>query len=206
MEIACLDLEGVLVPEIWINVAECTGIEGLRDTTREVPDYDVLMRRRLGYLEEHDLRLADIQDVIAGLEPLEGAASFLGWLRAHFQLIILSDTFYEFAAPLMAKLGYPSLFCNYLEIDDSDRVVGYRLRQPDQKRMSVMALRMLHFRVIAAGDSYNDTAMLSEADRGIFFRPPEKISREFPEFPVTDGYLELAQAFRVASRRRLPPF
>ena len=205
MELACLDLEGVLVPEIWINVAEKTGIEGLRATTRDVPDYDVLMRRRLAYLEEHDLRLKDIQSVIETLDPLPGAPAFLEWLRSNFQVIILSDTFYEFAAPLMKKLGWPTLFCNYLTIDESDRIVGYRLRQPDQKRMSVMSLRMLHFRVIASGDSYNDTSMLQEADRGIFFRPPERISEEFPQFPVTTEYTELSAEFCEASHRSLTP-
>ncbi len=205
MEVACLDLEGVLVPEIWINVAERTGIEGLRATTRDVPDYDVLMRRRLAYLDEHDLRLQDIQAVIETLEPLPGAASFLGWLREHFQVIILSDTFYEFAAPLMRKLGSPTLFCNYLTVDESDRIVGYRLRQPDQKRTSVMALRMLNFKVFAAGDSYNDTSMLIESDGGIFFRPPDRISDEFPQFPVTQTYDALSAEFCRVSERALEP-
>jgi phosphoserine/homoserine phosphotransferase len=203
--IACLDLEGVLVPEIWINVAERTGIDALRMTTRDEPDYDVLMRKRLGILDEHGLRLPDIQEVIGGLSPLDGAPDFVDWLRERFQVVILSDTFYEFAAPLMAKLGSPTLFCNYLEIDESKRVVGYRLRQPDQKRMAVMALRMLNFRVLAAGDSYNDTSMLAEADAGIFFRPPARISEEFPGFPVTERYGELAGEFCRASRRDLPP-
>ena len=205
MEVACLDLEGVLVPEIWINVAERTGIEGLRATTRDVPDYDVLMRRRLAYLDEHDLRLQDIQAVIETLEPLPGAASFLGWLREHFQVIILSDTFYEFAAPLMRKLGLPTLFCNYLTVDESDRIVGDRLRQPDQKRTSVMALRMLNFKVFAAGDSYNDTSMLIESDGGIFFRPPDRISDEFPQFPVTQTYDALSAEFCRVSERALEP-
>ena len=205
MEVACLELEGVLVPEIWINVAERTGIEGLRATTRDVPDYDVLMRRRLAYLDEHDLRLRDIQAVIETLEPLPGAASFLGWLREHFQVIILSDTFYEFAAPLMRKLGSPTLFCNYLTVDESDRIVGYRLRQPDQKRTSVMALRMLNFKVFAAGDSYNDTSMLIESDGGIFFRPPDRISDEFPQFPVTQTYDALSAEFCRVSERALEP-
>ena len=205
MEVACLDLEGVLVPEIWINVAERTGIEGLRATTRDVPDYDVLMRRRLAYLDEHDLRLRDIQAVIETLEPLPGAASFLGWLREHFQVIILSDTFYEFAAPVMRKLGSPTLFCNYLTVDESDRIVGYRLRQPDQKRTSVMALRMLNFKVFAAGDSYNDTSMLIESDGGIFFRPPDRISDEFPQFPVTQTYDALSAEFCRVSERALEP-
>lgn len=205
MELACLDLEGVLVPEIWVNVAQRTGIEALRATTREVPDYDVLMRQRLAILEEHGLCLKDIQNVIDTLDPLPGAPEFLQWLRANFQVIILSDTFYEFAAPLMRKLGWPTLFCNYLDVDERDRVVGYQLRQPDQKRMSVISLHQLKFRVIAAGDSYNDTSMLKEADKGIFFRPPEKISAEFPDFPVTHEYAELSRQFCLASERPIVP-
>jgi phosphoserine/homoserine phosphotransferase len=192
--VVCLDLEGVLVPEIWINVAERTGIAELRRTTRDEPDYDKLMRRRLEILEANGLGIREIQDVIAGLEPLEGAAGLLAWLREHFQVIILSDTFYEFAAPLMRKLDYPTLFCNDLQIDASGRVRGYRLRQPDQKRESVRALRGLAFRVIAAGDSYNDTTMLAEADAGILFRPPENVVREFPQYPVTSTYPELQEA------------
>jgi len=205
VEVACLDLEGVLVPEIWINVAERTGIDALRATTRDVPDYDVLMQQRLGYLDQHNLRLKDIQAVIETLEPLPGAGEFLNWLRARFQVIILSDTFYEFAAPLMAKLGWPTLFGNYLTIDESDRVVGYQLRQPDQKRMSVKALHSLQFKVFAAGDSYNDTSMLMEADGGIFFRPPERISEEFPQFPVTHDYAALSAEFCRLSDRSLVP-
>ncbi|MFT5391738.1 MAG: phosphoserine/homoserine phosphotransferase [Gammaproteobacteria bacterium] len=205
VELACLDLEGVLVPEIWVNVAQRTGIEALRATTREVPDYDVLMRQRLAILEEHGLCLKDIQNVIDTLDPLPGAPEFLQWLRANFQVIILSDTFYEFAAPLMRKLGWPTLFCNYLDVDERDRVVGYQLRQPDQKRMSVISLHQLKFRVIAAGDSYNDTSMLKEADKGIFFRPPEKISAEFPDFPVTHEYAELSRQFCLASERPIVP-
>jgi phosphoserine/homoserine phosphotransferase len=205
VELACLDLEGVLVPEIWVNVAQRTGIEALRATTREVPDYDVLMRQRIAILEEHGLCLKDIQNVIDTLDPLPGAPEFLQWLRANFQVIILSDTFYEFAAPLMRKLGWPTLFCNYLEVDERDRVVGYQLRQPDQKRMSVISLHQLKFRVIAAGDSYNDTSMLKEADKGIFFRPPEKISEEFPDFPVTHEYAELSREFCLASERPIVP-
>lgn len=205
MEVVCLDLEGVLVPEIWINVAERTGIDALRATTRDVPDYDVLMRRRLGHLDEHDLRLSDLQSVIETLEPLPGAAEFLAWLEKNFQVIILSDTFYEFAAPLMRKLGWPTLFCNYLTIDHSDRVAGYKLRQPDQKRASVRALQTLNFRVFAAGDSYNDTSMLMESDGGVFFRPPEKIRDEFPQFPVTHDYVELSSEFCRVSARGLSP-
>ncbi len=193
--LACLDLEGVLVPEIWISVAQKTGIAELRLTTRDVPDYDALMTRRLGLLDRHGLTLADIQAVIASLAPLEGAAEFLQWLRERCQVIILSDTFYEFALPLMRQLAYPTLFCNRLETDGGGRIVGYHLRLPDQKRQSVAALKRLRFRVIAAGDSYNDTTMLAEADAGIFFRPPEAIAAEFPQFPVTRTYEELKQAF-----------
>ncbi|WP_447974834.1 bifunctional phosphoserine phosphatase/homoserine phosphotransferase ThrH [Nitrospira sp. Kam-Ns4a] len=200
--LACLDLEGVLVPEIWIAVAQKTGIAELRLTTRDVPDYDALMTRRLGLLDRHGLTLADIQAVIASLAPLEGAAEFLQWLRERCPVIILSDTFYEFALPLMRQLAYPTLFCNRLETDGAGRLVGYHLRLPDQKRASVAALKRLRFRVIAAGDSYNDTSMLAEADAGIFYRPPEAIAAEFPQFPVTQTYEELKQAFcRVGELR-----
>lgn len=202
MEVACLDLEGVLVPEIWISVAEKTGIEGLRATTRDIADYDVLMRQRLAYLDEHGLGIDDIQAVIGTLEPLEGAPEFLDWLRARFQVVILSDTFYEFAAPLMRKLGWPTLFCHHLEVEDG-RIVDYRLRQRDQKRESVKALHALNFRTIAAGDSYNDTSMLQEASAGIFFCPPENVVQEFPEFPVTRTYDEMRAAFSEASVRDL---
>lgn len=202
MEIACLDLEGVLVPEIWINVAERTGVEALRATTRDIPDYDVLMRQRLRLMEEHRLGLSDIQAVIADMGPLEGAAEFLDWLRERFQVVILSDTFYEFAAPLMRQLGWPTLFCHQLEVAD-DRVVGYRLRMADQKRQAVKAFQGLEFRVIAAGDSYNDTTMLGEAEAGILFCPPQNVIDEFPQFPVTRTYDELRAAFRAASVRDL---
>ena len=198
MIVACLDLEGVLVPEIWINVAERTGIAELRRTTRDEPDYDVLMRGRIRILAERGLGLADIQRVIAGMEPLPGAREFLAWLRERFQVVILSDTFYQFATPLMQKLGDPTLFCNDLEIDGG-RVVGYRLRQPDGKRRAVQALRSLEFATIAAGDSYNDTAMLAEADAGILFRPPDNVMAEFPQFPVTRSYEELRAAFERAA-------
>ena len=199
MKIACLDLEGVLVPEIWINVAERTGIEALRATTRDIPDYDVLMKQRLQTLDEHNLKLADIQEVIAGMGPMEGAKEFLDDLRENFQVIILSDTFYEFAAPLMKQLGHPTLLCHRLGIDDEGRVADYHLRMPDQKREAVKALHGLNFQVIAAGDSYNDTSMLSEADAGILFRPPQNVIDEFPQFPVTTTYDELAAAFAKAS-------
>jgi phosphoserine/homoserine phosphotransferase len=200
MEIACLDLEGVLVPEIWINVAERTGIEALRLTTRDIPDYDVLMRQRLALLAEHNLRLSDLQAVIAAMGPLEGAADFLDWLRHDFQVVILSDTFYEFAAPLMRQLGWPALFCHHLQIAD-DRVIGYRLRQAEAKRQAVQVFHQLNFPVIACGDSYNDTAMLAAADAGILFRPPARVSTEFPQFPVATSFAELRAAFQAASQR-----
>ena len=197
--IACLDLEGVLVPEIWINVAEKTGISELRRTTREEPDYDKLMKWRIGILDRHKLKLADIQAVIGTMQPLDGADEFLNWLRERCQVIILSDTFYQFALPLMRQLGYPTLFCNSLEMDGTGRIVNYHMRQPDQKRQSVKALKTLNFTTIAAGDSYNDTPMLAEADAGILFRPPDNIIREFPQFPVTTTYDGLrAQFIRTA--------
>ncbi len=199
MQIACLDLEGVLVPEIWINVAERTGIEALRATTRDIPDYDVLMRQRLNLLEEHNLKLADIQEVIAGMGPMEGARDFLDRLRETFQVIILSDTFYDFAAPLMKQLGHPTLFCHRLHIDQEGRVADYHLRMPDQKREAVKAFHGLNFQVIAAGDSYNDTSMLAEADAGILFCPPQNVIDEFPQFPITTTYKELEAAFTKAS-------
>jgi len=199
MQIACLDLEGVLVPEIWINVAERTGIDALRATTRDIPDYDVLMRQRLRILEEHHLTLSDIQEVIAGMGPMEGAQAFLNQLRENFQVIILSDTFYEFAAPLMKQLGHPTLLCHRLSVDEEDRVTDYHLRMPDPKREAVKALHGLNFKVIAAGDSYNDTTMLAEANAGILFSPPQNVINEFPQFPVTTTYTELTAAFKKAS-------
>ncbi len=201
MIIACLDLEGVLVPEIWINVAERTGIEALRRTTRDEPDYDVLMRGRLQILEQHKLGIRDIQRVIAELDPLEGAREFLDWLRERFQVVVLSDTFYQFAEPLMRKLGFPTLFCHDLEIDESGRITDYRLRMSDQKRESVTHLRELNFRTIAAGDSYNDTSMLAVADAGILFRPPDNVVAEFPQYPVTRTYDELRREFEQAAQR-----
>lgn len=203
MEIACLDLEGVLVPEIWINFAERTGIDELRLTTRDIPDYDVLMRKRLAILAEHGLKLADIHEVIDGMAPLPGAAEFLDWLRERFQVVILSDTFYEFAAPLMRQLGWPTLLCHKLVIDEAGRVSDYRLRMADQKRRAVEAFQELNFRVIATGDSYNDTSMLGAAEAGILFRPPQNVIDEFPQFPVTTSYDELRRAFLEASNRSL---
>jgi phosphoserine/homoserine phosphotransferase len=194
--IACLDLEGVLVPEIWINVAEQTKIPELRLTTRDEPNYDLLMRRRLKILEEHNLRLKDLQTVIGQMAPLDGAKEFLAWLRQQCQIIILSDTFVQFATPLMQQLDYPTIFCNSLAVDSDGRIVNYYLRLPDQKRASVLALKGLNFRVVAAGDSYNDTSMLIAADAGIFFRPPAAIASEFPQFPVTHTYAELQAQFR----------
>ena len=201
MIVACLDLEGVLVPEIWINVADRTGIPELRRTTRDEPDYDKLMRGRLEILDRHKLGIHEIETVIAGLEPLPGALEFLNWLRGHFQVLVLSDTFYQFARPLMRKLGYPTLFAHDLEIEPSGRIASYRLRMPDQKRASVERLHDLRFRVIAAGDSYNDTAMLLAADAGILFMPPDNVVAEFPQLQVTRSYAELQLAFQTAAAR-----
>ena len=200
--IACLDMEGVLVPEIWVNVAQKTGIRELSLTTRDVPDYDLLMKRRLGILDRHRLRLPDLQAVIATMAPLEGAGEFLEWLRERCQVVILSDTYYEFAMPLMKQLAYPTLFCNRLEVDADGRIINYHLRLPDQKRQSVAALKRLRFMVVAAGDSYNDTSMLAEADAGILFRPPDTIIKEFPQFPVTRTFAELKEQFCKAGGLR----
>ncbi|MEF8734138.1 MAG: bifunctional phosphoserine phosphatase/homoserine phosphotransferase ThrH [Candidatus Accumulibacter meliphilus] len=191
MQIVCLDLEGVLVPEIWIEFAARTGIPELRRTTRDEPDYDKLMSYRLSILAENKLGLPDIQKVIAEMGPVEGARAFVDGLRETYQLIILSDTFYEFAHPLMRQLGWPTLFCHSLEANADGKVVNYRLRMPDQKREAVRRLKELRFSVVAAGDSYNDTAMLGEAHAGILFRPPEKVIKEFPQYPVTQTFAEL---------------
>lgn len=195
VEIACLDLEGVLVPEIWINVARKTGIDALLATTRDIPDYDVLMTQRLRILDEHGLKIDDIQEVIEGLGPLDGAVDFLDWLKSEFQVVILSDTFYEFAKPLMRQLGWPTLFCHRLGIAPDGRVQAYHLRMPDQKREAVKRFHELKFKVIASGDSYNDTSMLAEADRGILFCPPQNVIDEFPQFPVATDYDQLRAAF-----------
>ena len=203
MELACLDLEGVLVPEIWIAFADKTGIEELRATTRDVPDYNVLMTQRLAILDQHGLKIDDIQEVIATLEPLPGAVDFIAWLRERFQVIILSDTFYEFSQPLMRQLGWPTLFCHRLVTDNSGRVVDYKLRQEDPKRASVKALHSLKYRVIAAGDSYNDTTMLSEADVGLLIHAPQNVIEEFPQFQSVANLAELKQAFVDASERTL---
>ena len=188
--IVTLDLEGVLVPEIWIAVAERTGIEALRRTTRDEPDYDVLMRYRLDLLAEHGLTLSVIDDVIGGLEPLPGAAGFLAELRTRTQVVILSDTFEQFAAPLMRQLGWPAILCHRLVVED-DRIVDYRLRMADPKRKAVQALHGLNYRVIAAGDSYNDTTMLLEADHGFLFHSPPNVQAEFPQLPALETYDEL---------------
>jgi len=191
MYIVCSDLEGVFVPEIWINVAEKTGIEELRLTTRDISDYNVLMQKRLSILKQHGLKLKDITDVIATMRPLDGALDFLDWLRARVSVIVVSDTFIQFAGPLIAQLGWPTLFCNTLVISPDGNVSDYRLRQPDGKRRSVEALKSLNYKVIAMGDSYNDITMLKTADHGILFRPPANVVDEFPEFPVTTRYDEL---------------
>ncbi|MDH5561860.1 MAG: bifunctional phosphoserine phosphatase/homoserine phosphotransferase ThrH [Deltaproteobacteria bacterium] len=193
MRITCLDLEGVLVPEIWINVAEKTGIDELKLTTRDIPDYDELMMKRMKIIKEHQLTLKDIQEVIATLEPMEGAVNFLDWLRENSQVVILSDTFEEFAKPLMRKLKMPALFCHSLVIDSHFQIVNYKLRIPDAKKKAVKAFKELNFETIAAGDSFNDVSMLKEADHGFFFCPPENISSQYPQFPVSKNYVELQE-------------
>lgn len=203
MEIACLDLEGVLVPEIWIAFAEKTGIEGLKKTTRDEPDYDVLMRYRLDILREHGLGLNEIQEVIATLEPLPGAIEFVDWLRERFQVVILSDTFYEFASPLMKQLGYPTLLCHKLETAEDGTVIDYHLRQANPKRQAVVGFKSMYYRTIAAGDSYNDTTMLAEADAGILFHAPENVIAEFPQFPAVQSFADLKSEFIRASNREL---
>ena len=188
MHIVCADLEGVFVPEIWINVAERTGIEELRLTTRDISDYDVLMKKRIGILKTNNLKLYDITEVIDTMEPLIGALEFINWLRSVTQIIILSDTFVQFAGPLMRKLGWPTLFCHTLSIDSDGYIIGYNLRQQESKRGAVEALKNLNFKVIAMGDSYNDITMLKAADKGILFHPPDNVKDEFPEFQVSFGY------------------
>jgi phosphoserine/homoserine phosphotransferase len=203
VEIACLDLEGVLVPEIWIAFAEKTGIEELKKTTRDEPDYDVLMQYRLGLLKQHGLGLNEIQEVIATLSPLEGAADFVDWLRERFQVVILSDTFYEFASPLMKQLGYPTLLCHKLETDANGNVVDYKLRQANPKRQAIVGFKSMYYRTIAAGDSYNDTTMLAEADAGILFHAPDNVINEFPQFPAVQTFDDLKREFIRASNRDL---
>jgi phosphoserine/homoserine phosphotransferase len=203
VEIACLDLEGVLIPEIWINFAEKTGIDALKATTRDVPDYDVLMRQRLRILDESGYGLPDIQAVISELEPMEGAVEFLNWLRERFQVLILSDTFYEFGMPFMKQLGYPTLLCHNLEVNGDGKVVDYKLRQSNPKRQAVIGFHSMYYRTIAAGDSYNDTTMLAEADAGILFKAPDNVIAEFPQFPAVHTYEALKLEFLKASNRNL---
>ncbi len=201
MQLVCLDLEGVLVPEIWIEFANRTGITELRRTTRDEPDYDKLMAYRLDLLKTHKLGLPDIQKVIAEMGPITGAKEFLDALRRDFQVIILSDTFYEFAMPLMAQLGMPTLFCHKLEADAAGFLVNYHLRMPNQKKEAVQRFKELRFDVIAAGDSYNDTAMLIEAHAGILFHPPQNVIDEFPQFPVAMNYAALRAEIDSAATR-----
>jgi len=191
MYIVCSDLEGVFVPEVWINVADKTGIAELRRTTRDEPDYNLLMRSRMKILDQHGLKLHDIQQVIAQIRPLPGANEFIGWVRERTQLIVVSDTFIQFADPLMKQLGRPTLFCHTLIMDETNRIIDYKLRQPDPKRKTVKALQGLQYQVIAMGDSYNDISMLKQADVGILFRPPQNVINDYPEFPVVTDYEEL---------------
>ena len=191
MHIVCSDLEGVFVPEIWINVAEKTGIKELRLTTRDISDYDVLMKRRLAILEENGLKIGDITAVIATMDPLEGAVEFLDWVRSRTQIIVVSDTFDQFAGPLMKKLGWPTLLCHTLSIEPDGFISGYVLRQKDSKREAVISLKNLNYKTMAVGDSYNDITMLKEADNGILFNPPDNVKSEYPEFPVSFSYESL---------------
>lgn len=192
--IVAMDLEGVLVPEVWISVAEKTGIEGLRLTTRDISDYSVLMAHRMKLLKEHNLKLKDVQDVIATMDPMPGAVEFVAWLRERYQAVILSDTFYEFASPLMRKLNWPMLFCNSIFQDEQGMVSGYKMRIENGKRHAVLAFKQLNFRVFAMGDSYNDTAMILEADCGALFRPSEKVVKDFPNLPVMNEYSQVKEA------------
>lgn len=198
MKIICLDMEGVIAPEIWIELAERTGIDALRRTTRDEPDYDTLMSYRLEILERHGLGIEALQPIIDGIEPLPGARAFIDAIRADYQLVILSDTFYEFVGPLMAKMGYPTLFCHRLHVDETRRLSGYELRMNDHKRAAVQAFQELNYTVYAAGDSYNDTKMLGAADAGFLFRPPQNVIDEFPQFPVYTEYDDLLAAFADA--------
>ena len=200
--IACLDLEGVLLPEIWIKFSKKTGIDELKLTTRDIPNYSKLMQKRLQILKAHDLKINDIQDVIGTLKPLEGAKEFLFWLKSEFQVIILSDTFYEFSGPLMKQLDYPTLFCHQLVIDNKGSIVDFHLRQEDQKTKAVKALQGLNFKVISAGDSYNDIGMLQQADSGILFCPPESVKKEFPQYPIANNYKDFRDLL-ISARQKL---
>ena len=194
MHIVCADMEGIFTPEIWINVAEITGIKDLRLTTRDISDYDVLMKKRLSILKQHGLKLQDIQAVIAKMKPLDGATDFLDWLRSQLQVIIVSDTYVEFAGPLLAKLGQPTLFCNTLSVETDGSISGYNLRQADGKQKVTIALQSLNYQVIAIGDSYNDITMLKAAERAILYCPPDNVKKEYSEFTVARTYDELRQA------------
>lgn len=196
MHLICSDLEGVFVPEVWINVAEKTGIPELRRTTRDEPDYDKLMHYRMKILDEHGLKLHDIQNVIAQIRPLPGAVEFIEWVKERTQLIVVSDTFIQFADPLMKQLGRPTLFCHTLLMDETNRIIGYKLRQPDPKRKTVIALQSLTYKVIAMGDSYNDISMLKQADQGILFNPPENVIKDHPELPVVYDYEQIKTIIR----------
>jgi phosphoserine/homoserine phosphotransferase len=193
MYVVCSDLEGVWVPEVWINVAKKTGIDALKYTTRDIKDYDELMRYRLKILDEKNLYLKDIQDVIGTIKPLDGALDVINWIKTISRLIVVSDTFVEFAEPLMRQLDYPTLFCHSLEVDDKNRIVGYKLRQKDSKRQVVKALQSLNYSVIAFGDSYNDISMLQQADKAFLFRPPQNVIDDCPEFPVINDYIQLKE-------------
>ena len=203
MELVCLDLEGVLIPEIWIEFANKTGIEELKATTRDIPEYGILMKQRLKILADNTLKLDDIQEVIDTLSHLEGATEFIDWLRERFQVIILSDTFYEFAQPLMRQLGFPTLFCHKLEVNEEGYITDYKLRQVDPKRQSNRSFQLLKYRCIAAGDSYNDTTMLKQAEAGILFKSPQNVINEFPQFPAVHEYADLKAEFLKASNRKL---
>ncbi len=196
MYLICADMEGIFTPEIWINVAEMTGIEELRLTTRDISDYDVLMKKRLSILDQHGLKLQDIQAVIAKMAPLDGALNFLNWLRSRLQVIIVSDTYVEFAGPLLEKLGWPTLFCNTLTVATDGSISGYNLRQKDGKRKVALALKKLNYKVIAIGDSYNDITMLKAAQKAILFRPPDNVIAEFPEFPITSNYADVKREIK----------
>ncbi len=200
LNIACLDFEGVLVPEIWVGLAERTGIDGLRATTREIPDYDQLMRQRLEIMSRHGLGLRDIQAAADALEPLPGAEAFLAWLRTEYQVAIVSDTFYELAAPLLRKLNYPMMLCHRLTIDGEGKIAGYNIRQPDPKRHAVRGFKSMNYTVVATGDSYNDVPMLTEADHGWFFCPPDNVCRDHPNIPPVGSYDELGEVLMKAKK------
>jgi len=193
--LACLDLEGVLLPEIWVEFAKKTGIESLKLTTRDIPDYDELMKTRISILNQNNIKIYDIHEVINSLSPLDGAIDFLSWLKSEFQVVILSDTFYQFSKPLMKQLAFPTLFCHNLIINKDGFIVDYILRQKDQKTKAVKAFQSLNLKDISAGDSYNDIGMLMQADAGILFRPPEKVINEFPQFPVAHEYDDFKNLF-----------